>query len=292
LIIFDEILAIMDASTINTVFEKIFPTIITLFCTAIVSVTLGVYLEKFKNKLLVLNYKIDIQRVGATFNDNFWGNIEVKHNGRIAKHISFVSIYIYNHTGSDAGKDLNLQLWVDNRSQILGVDSHYAQTGTFINQEGEFQKRFDRLIGDLKEDDELRNQDPNHITPDYLLKELTIMQTNRAFTLPIFNRKSSIKIDLLLENYDGIVPKVSVSILQPSVTLVEEPNKEIEENSKKKLTGLYTSFLYLIFLFAIFINYSNQSVAIIWTIIAGTGSYILGLLSYRFVKLIKSFFSK
>ncbi len=247
----------------------------------------GLYLEKFRNRTLLLTHTISFQSLGTEIRHEFWGEIAVSHNRRNIKHLSFVTVTVKNTTAADIQGPIDLDVWVDNRSQFLGNDGHH-DTGNNIPMEQNFEKQYIQLLNDLAEDTRLFERNPNHVTPTELSKRLNFLQTNRKMRLVTFNRKSHITINFLIENFDGVTPKVYLSILQKGVKLIPEADKVKAEKTKKIATGAITLLLYISGLIWAFSHYAAKQDAMISTIAIGLCSNLLGhSLYYLFLYLKK-----
>jgi len=279
----------MSADT-SQFLEKIIPPIITLLITAGFSVVVGVYLEKFKNKLIFLKYNITISPLATSIQDTYWGNIEVKHNGRNTKNLTFVTIDIINDTNNDVLKDINLDIWVSPNSQILAVNGNYNEIGNAILLEDNYFTRYARAGQLLAEENIKISTDPAHVISSELQREIDFVQTNKKFHLPIFNRNSSAKINLLVESWDGKGPTVSVSILQTSIKLIKQGDSNVEKKKQDLQTSIYQLIIYAIGLYIIFNYYSESKAAIIYTMVAGVLAFIFARLTYSLLKFIKRMF--
>jgi hypothetical protein len=132
----------MDAASTATVVEKIIPPTITLLITTSISILVGVYLEKFKSKLIFLKYTISFSQLGTSIQDSYWGNIEVTYNGTLTKYLNFVTITLINDSSNDVPKDIYLDIWVNPQAQILGFSGNYNEIGNAISLETNYQARF------------------------------------------------------------------------------------------------------------------------------------------------------
>jgi hypothetical protein len=280
----------IDQNATQSLLVKVLPPTITLIFTAGFSVIVGVYLEKFKNKLILLKYTVSFSTLGTSIQDNYWGNIQVTHNGRATNYLSFVTINIINDSNNDIPKDIYLDVWVNPTSQILGVTGHYDEIGNAIFLESNYNERYNKALQILLEEKNKNIDTPNFVISSELQQEIEWVQKNKKFHLPIFNRNSSAKINLLVESSDGKTPYVSVSILQTSVKLIKKEDSEVEAKKRNIQINIYQVILNLIGLTLIFIKFPEGETAIIWTIIIGLGAYLLARLIYYSIKFIKRMF--
>jgi hypothetical protein len=95
------------------------------------------------------------------------------------------------------------------------------------------------------------------------------------FTLPAFNRKTSVYLNLLVENFKGLEPQINVNVVQKGIKLIPKGDEAKAENIKKIAVGLMTLILYAIGLIFIYRYFPKQQGGITWSIIASTVSYYL-----------------
>jgi len=135
---------IIDKNMEPTIFDKFIPATISLIITGLVSLIIGIYFEKFRNKLIFLKYRIFFQPLATTSQNSYWGDITVSHNGNIVNHLNFVTVKIQNDSNRDM-ENLNVDICVDNQSQILGVSGFYNESKNAIFLEHRcFAKKFGR----------------------------------------------------------------------------------------------------------------------------------------------------
>ncbi len=276
----------MDTKSINEYLEKIIPPTIALLITTLLSVGIGVYLEKFKSRLVFLKYKLFFNALGTTIQNEFWGNIEVLYMGRQTNHLSFVTVEMTNDSNIDL-EGVNIDVWVDRDSQFLGHNGFYEELGNSILLEKNYYSYYTQVVQKNQDDMELREVDPEHRTPTQLADEINWILTNKKFHLPIFNRHSSIRINLLTENFKGGPPQVKVSVLHKSVRLITQQDKT-EEN--KRLGVNIITWGLLSFLIGVWIVqriYSDATIPIIIIAILGVLYLLFGFFIYRLIKFIK-----
>lgn len=271
-------------------FDEFIPATISLIVTGLVSIIIGIYFEKFRNKLTFLKYKIFFQPLATTSQNDYWGEIAVSHNKRTVNHLSFVTVGIQNDSNRDI-ENLNIDLWVDNQSQFLGVSGFYNESkNAILLEQVYFNYYTDVLKRNLVDTEEAKtNQD--HITSPQLTNEIQYVQSNKKFYLPVFNRHSSITLHLLIENFKGLNPFVTVSILHKSVKLILETDKETE---KKQTTIWMLSIGLIIFAigFILLLKYnSSATTPIILCAILGLTYSLIGLGIYQLGQYVKRLLS-
>ena len=280
----------MDTASTATLVEKIIPPTITLLVTTSISILVGVYLEKFKSKLIFLKYTMSFSQLGTSIQDSYWGNIEVTYNGIVTKYLNFVTITLINDSSNDVQKDLYLDIWVNPQAQILGFSCNYNEIGNAISLEANYQARFNIASQALSDLNTKKLTDPTLVMSNELKQEIEWVMKNRRVHLPIFNRNSSANINLLVESLDGTMPNVYPSILQTSVTLIKQEDSEIQKKAKTFQINIYSAIVYIIGLVLIFISYPESKIIISLTVLIGCIAFFVARLLYLFLKFLKRMF--
>jgi len=280
----------MDTASTATLVEKIIPPTITLLVTTSISILVGVYLEKFKSKLIFLKYTMSFSQLGTSIQDSYWGNIEVTYNGIVTKYLNFVTITLINDSSNDVQKDLYLDIWVNPQAQILGFSGNYNEIGNAISLEANYQARFNIASQALSDLNTKKLTDPTLVMSNELKQEIEWVMKNRRVHLPIFNRNSSANINLLVESLDGTMPNVYPSILQTSVTLIKQEDSEIQKKAKTFQINIYSAIVYIIGLVLIFISYPESKIIISLTVLIGCIAFFVARLLYLFLKFLKRMF--
>lgn len=268
--------------------KDIAPTTISLMFTGIVSLTIGIYLEKFKNRLTFIKYSFLFQPLATSNQNEYWGNIEVYYNGLKTNHLNFITIILNNDSNTDF-QDIFLDVWVDKDSFIKGQNGYYVDSGKQIPLEQNHYNRLLDVVNRNKEDIEKRNQDPNYVTPIQLQNDIDYFQTNSKFYLPVFNRESEIRFNILAENDNGQQPIIGVDIKHKGLKLIKENDKQDEE--KKLGIGMivYGTIIFIITAVLLSINFSDSLKPIIILGIVGILNLVLGLFVYRLIQFIRNY---
>lgn len=280
----------MDAASTATLVEKIIPPTITLLVTTSISILVGVYLEKFKSKLIFLKYTISFSQLGTSIQDSYWGNIEVTYNGALTKYLNFVTITLINDSSNDVPKDIYLDIWVNPQAQILGFSGNYNEIGNAISLEANYQARFNNASQALSDLNAKKVTDPTLVMSNDLKQEIEWVMKNRRVHLPIFNRNSSANINLLVESLDGTMPNVYPSVLQTSVKLIKQEDSEIQKKNKAFQINIYSAVVYVIGLILIFISYPENKIVITLTVLIGAIAFFVARLLYLLIKFLKRMF--
>ena len=280
----------MDAASTATVVEKIIPPTITLLITTSISILVGVYLEKFKSKLIFLKYTMSFSQLGTSIQDSYWGNIEVTYNGALTKYLNFVTITLINDSSNDVPKDIYLDIWVNPQAQILGFSGNYNEIGNAISLETNFQTRFNNATQAFADFNAKKLIDKTMVISNDLKQELEWIMKNRRLHLPIFNRNSSANINLLVESFDGTMPSIYPSILQTSVKLIKQEDSEIQKKTRAFQINIYSAIIYIIGLILIFISYPESKIVISLTVLMGCIAFFVARLLYLFLKFLRRMF--
>lgn len=276
----------MDEQTAFEYMEKFIPPTLALLITALISLIIGLYLERFKTRLVFLKYRLLFQPLATSTQNDYWGNIEVLYNGQPTKHLNFITIEIKNDSNVDL-QNVDVEIWVDTNSQILGHSGNYVESGNAIYLEQAYYSHFNSVIESHKQDTIQKHNDPQHITPKELIDQIRWIFSNKKFILPVLNRHDSIRLNLLVENFQGQVPEATVSVLHQSVKLLKE--QEQAEKDKKLGIGMIIWGI-IIFIMSVVIVARFFTTAMTPLIIVGIiGSFylLIGLIIHKVIEFIK-----
>lgn len=268
--------------------QDIAPTTISLVITGLVSLAIGIYLEKFKNRLTFIKYNILYQPLATANQNEYWGNIEVFYNGLKTNHLNFMTITLENDSNKDY-QDIYIDVQVDKNSFIKGQTGFYTDSGKKILLENNHYNRLVETVEQNKLDIEQRKEDPNHSTPVNLQNDIDYFQTNSKFYLPVFNRKSEIKFNILAENDNAQQPIIGVDIKHKGLKLIKENDKY--EEDKKMGIGMIIYGLIIFISTTIILSYyfPESRTPIIILGIVGFLNLLFGLFIYRLFQLIKNY---
>lgn len=266
--------------------ENLLPPTLSLLVTALVSVIIGIYLEKFKSRLTLLKYRLFFHPIATSTQNDYWGNIAVFYNGRQTNHLTFATIEVINDSNIGL-QDVNVDIWVDTNSQILGNTGFYKELGNIILLEQRYYDYFMQVLERNNEDLQFKEQDPDHITPTHLLNEIKWVLANKKFHLPIFNRHSSITLNLLIENFQGSKPETRISVLHKSVKLIEQEEKAAEDKKLGINMVIWGLIVFVISVWLVQRKYSDSTTPLVIVGIIGVLYLFIGFLIYRLIKFIK-----
>lgn len=270
--------------------ENFVPTTVSLIITGLISVVIGVYLEKFKTRLTILKYRLFSHPLATSAQDAYWGDISVSYNGNRINHLSFITIDILNESNKDLS-DVNIDIWVDSNSQILSHSGFYLENGNAVLLEEAHYNYIQQVLIRSDEDSKLRMQYAEHVTPKQLQDELRWVFTNRKFNLPILNRHTSVRLNILVENFQGLIPEARVSILRESVKLVRQQD-EADENRKLGVNMiLWGVLIFVVGIGFLAYRYDEAQVPLLFAGILGVSYLLVGLVIYRVIRFVKNYFA-
>lgn len=255
---------------------------------SIITLIIYIILERFKNRWSLFTYATNFSSVGTSINDSFYGNIKVLYNDtRVVKHLNFVSLNIHNASNTDF-ENVIIKCWVDNNSQFLSFDAVHDRYQTPIGLDENFiDERQDRL-DEIDEYDKIKVEGepiPQQITNAYsfLLKKLT-------WNVPVWNRKDSVTLNFLIENFNGDVPLLMHPIEKKSIRLIEAESAEGKNNRLGRWMIINGYIIYIISSVILFLLSPLEKSDLITFVIVG-GLYIwIGLFLYKIAEYIRSFF--
>lgn len=280
----------METYTPNEFFHQFFPPTLTLFLTAIISVIIGLYLEKFKSRLVFLKYKIIYNSLGTTIQNEFWGNIEVHYGGNKTNHLNFVSIHLINESNTDL-ENVNVDIMLDFNNQILGHHGIYDESRNVILLEQNYYNYFIDVSQRYQQESEKITLNSDYIIPVQLTNEIKWVLSNKKFNLPVFNRRTSIQIDLLIENFNGEQPEINLSVLHKSVKLINQRDKTEEEKRMGISMIVWGLLIFIVSCIIVGIFNKDSITPIIIIGIFGVLQLFFGLMIYLIIKFIKQYLS-
>lgn len=266
--------------------SQFIPTIISLIVTGVISVIIGVYLEKFRTRLSVIKYNIYNQPLATSSHSDYWGDIRVYHNSREIKHLSLLTFEIENTSNMDL-ENVAVDISVDENSQILGQSGYYNGTRTSILLDQPHFDYFNNVLQRNDEDLKEKEKNPSHITPPQLTNEISWIMTNKKFHLPVFNRKNGATFNLLVENFEGKIPIGFINIVHKSVSLEKKEPIDLERNKTFIYMLIFGIIIYGLSYFFLFREFHESTVPLIISLILGLIYSLLGLGVYRILQFLR-----
>ncbi len=266
-----------------TLLEKILPTTISLIITGIISLIIGIYVEKFKNKLNLLKKRVVYQPIATSSQTPYWGSIKVLYNGRDINHINFVTLELHNDSNHDMD-ELKVDFSIDNDSQILAANGFIEASTTSLLLSNDY---FNYFLDVLNRHEVAQNQliaGEIERIPVSLESEIRDILSRKSFNVPAINRNDIVKFNFLVENFKGFQPVLSVSTNKKSVIIVDKEDESIEKNKKVLFTSIIGLALFVIVVIMTINQYQTSTAPIL--IIAGFSllTYFFGILIYNIIK--------
>jgi hypothetical protein len=270
-------------------FKDIAPPTISLIVTSIISLSIGVYLEKFKNRLTFIKYKISYESIATANYNDYWGKIEVFYNDRKTNHLNFITIYLTNDSNRDF-KDLYVDLRVDNSSSIKGSHAYYIDSEKLVLLEQTYYDGLINVIEKEKIDSQKKEENPEYQTPLSLQDEINYYQRNQKYYLPVFNRDSEIRLNILVENFEAKIPKVNIDIKHIGLKLIEEEDKYVMERKSGITAIIYGLSIFIIIAIGLGFIYPGSLTPIIILGIVGALYIIIGAFISKPIQSILNYF--
>jgi len=270
--------------------QFIFPPWLIPAITGVIGFISAIILERFKNRVVFLKFKRNIFQVATTTNHRFWGKIEVLYNNRKSNHLSLITIEIKNDSNIDL-ENVNVDLWIDETSQILAHQANYIESGNLIRLEEKFESQFNEVLKLNDADTLMKENSPEHQTSVELLNKVQFITSNLKLNLPVFNRNTSITIQVLAENFKSKIPFLSLGILHKSCKLIPDEGEIERERKQNRGTAIIWLILFGVGIGIIYWKFRNHPLAVIWTGILGFFSLYIAIGLYQLIRSIKKVWS-
>ncbi len=254
---------------------------------AIISFLIGVVLERYKNRRLIVVYETTSNPIGLSTKSDLWGDITVKHNGNEMDSLYLFKITIKNSSNFDADA-LPVNIYCDANSQILSFNAVNQDTNSIILLEAKYYSDF---LNYLDDGEGFIAENPGQNFPQSLLNLQRYFSLNKNFMVDVFNRGAVCEFNILV---GSIIPNTTSQIFfnipKKSVQLLKY--KSIDEvNKVKGFWAFGLGFLITIGLGTIlyFIGVSKEY-SIIFLGVVGGLNFFFGFAIYSLIVFIRSFF--
>lgn len=217
--------------------------------------------QRIKERAHIIYVSQNHQQI-AQSHDEYWGQIKVLYNGNETGHVRYTSIELDNQSNRDLD-GFDLLIYCANNSRIIAAETYNFSTGMVLT----FTPEYYQYMNDQKNE--------------------WINQT-RQFRVNAFNRKSTIKVDLLIDSDEYYDKDLDVKVEKKGLIL----KPLIEED--QKVLGLKVIFGgIIIFLAAFALIVWNQKRMDEWLIYAllgilGCSHFLLGALAVQISKSLKN----
>lgn len=111
--------------------QHLIPSTVSLIVTGVATLLIGIYFEKFRNRLVFVKYEVQYQPLATSSETEYWGRIDVYHNGTLKQHLNFITIKIENDSNRDLHPNGHLQVkpWGQKEFAILDPDNNLLTFG-------------------------------------------------------------------------------------------------------------------------------------------------------------------
>lgn len=218
---------------------------------------------KFKNRITLLKYTVWHGYLGASVDDPRFGSLKLLYNNEPIKNLYMSTVLLRNESNRDLS-NIELNIVCDPNSAIL---VSYGWNEASVNE----------LVFTDKYVDTLLKQNP---------EDMKSMFGKRDYKLPVLNREDKIRISLLITNFKGMQPFITVGCDYPGIKMkyVQEYRKLFgEPETHSALLGALVALLLCIPII-FFIN--NKTIAVLLAAFIGLFASLLGVLIRKFYKLI------
>lgn len=266
--------------------KNLIPSTVSLIVTGVATLLIGIYFEKFRNRLLFIKYDIQYQPLATSSQTEYWGKIDVYHNDTLKKHLNFVTVKVENDSNGDI-ENINIDVTFDQESQILGHSGFYDESNAGLLLEQQHFNYFQDVLQRFNQDEEIGRQDPDHVTPDQLMTEVEWVLRNKKFNLPVFNRGTSITINLLVENFQGLIPTATINTLFKGIKLIKKEDSNTETGKTVIYSLIIGGVFYLLVVISLVTIYPTAKTPLTILSIFGVVYTLIGLLFLQIFRLIK-----
>lgn len=266
--------------------QHLIPSTVSLIVTGVATLLIGIYFEKFRNRLVFVKYEVQYQPLATSSETEYWGRIDVYHNGTLKQHLNFITIKIENDSNRDL-ENINVDLSVDQESQILGHSGYYDETNAPLLLEQQHYEYFVDVLQRFNSDEKILKANPEHTTPAQLMNEVRWVLRNKKFNLPVFNRNSAITINLLTENFQGLVPNTGVNVLYKGVKTIKREDSNTETGKTVIYSLIIGGILYLIAVISLIYLFPLSKTPLTILSILGVFYSLIGLLLLQIFRFLR-----
>lgn len=254
--------------------------ILLLILGAIFSVAVGMFIERFKNRVLRLKKSVGSRLIAMSNEADFWGKVEILYNGSTVKNLYFINAQIINDTLKDAPKDMIVTFSLAPGAFFLrefgNVNNGDVQLGLKLEQ-----AFLDKLLDVQKRWSEVPLE--NLWDNNALNLEVELVVTHRKFVMPILNRGKTATFDFLVASASTNDPLLNIGIYEPGVTL-DWYESEAKHNRRLLWKNLIIIVIYLGMMFPVAKYSPSINWAVFISVAAGIPAYFLGLWLWMLLK--------
>lgn len=274
----------MDSETINS----LIPTTISLIVTSLFGLLIGIFVEKFKNKLRILTYDIYTKNLKPNLSQNLSGNLKITLNERVIDSLRTGYVEFENKNNVDL-ENIVIKFNISQGAVFQGSEGHLSNSISWLNWTENYNDNFQSVLTEynaLPNDNEGTKQ-----VPDELQNRINYINQNQEYLIPVFNRKESAYFNFVFEDpLDGTSANLLTSIVHKSVKL--EKKVDDEEAAKNNLWKAVAIGIILVIIILALMSYyyPTQKTLIIIAGIVGFSYSIVGYLILEIYKRIRAYF--
>lgn len=215
----------------------------------------GYLLFRLKGSLIQLQKKITVQRIASSYNDAFWGNIDILYNEQKIDHLHSITIELSNNERKDVD-DLILSIVSPPETKILSSYAMNMDTRVELDNSTVFQQQV--AIANW----------------DYL-------NQNRQYQANVLNRGTQLTVNLLIESINDDLSNEEFVVSVEKKGIVIKPYKSETSDLGFILTGLIIALLTA---FGTYLAYPEALIPIAIVAIVGSLNIWIGMVIYYTIK--------
>ena len=246
----------------------------------------GVFLEKFKNKRILVTYNLTNTPIGFSTTSEIWGDVKITHNDEQMNGLYLFKLTIENSSNVDYDNIL-VNFHCDVNSEILSHSSYNFDIQQGIVLSDNF---FSGKLNNEKKYNEWLTNNPEEEMPDDISRLYDYYSTNRNFFIDVFNRKAICEFNILVGTQEDTESILYFSIPKKSMILL----KQTDEAENNKIVGYWSigigASITLLTSLILYFSNTDLKTAIILLGIIGSLNVFVGLNLYKIVKFLRSFF--
>lgn len=239
-----------------------FSELMVLILTAFVSFLVGLFIEKYKNKISYIKKKITHQPIATSHSDNYWGKIKVTYNNQETAYVSTTQIELLNDSNKDI-ENFNLLITCNDESRILVGNAHNSDSLLQLSLTDSYQEQIEA-------------------------QNIQYTDKHIEFFINTLNRKTSIVANLLLDSSVVQQPIVNVFIEKKGIKLINYQEIDVEKQGIAILMIGWITFL-LVSAIIYFGDFNNEK-SIMALILVGSLQLLIGGIAFKVFDFVRNLF--
>ncbi len=274
----------MDSDIIN----KLIPPTISLIVTSLFGLLVGIFVEKFKNRLRIITYDIYTRNLKPNLSKNLSGNLKITLNERVIDSLRTAYVEFENKNNIDL-ENVVIKFNINQGAVFQGSEGYLGESLSWLNWTDNHNNYFQKVLNDYNSlpigENGMRK------IPDDLQNQINYVNQNQEYIIPVFNRKEKAHFNFVFEDpFDGTSANLFTTIVHKSVKL--ERKMDDEKAEKRNLWSAIAIGTTLVAIVLGFMSYSypNEKTLIIISGIIGFSYSIVGVLILRIYDRVRSYF--